>query len=128
MQENAKIKENEEYQYLQLIKDILDDGHKETTRNGTTFSLFGRTMRFSLKDNKIPILTTFIICFCLPVRLLIITKIHNVLTLYTHFHIYFFTHFIIMNNKIRHFIIIYIFTHVNLNCGKFKRYIFQLFF
>jgi len=36
----------------------LEDGNKETTRNGTTFSLFGRTMRFSLKDNKIPILTT----------------------------------------------------------------------
>ena len=58
MQENTEIQKSEEYQYLQLIKDILEDGNKETTRNGTTFSLFGRTMRFSLKDNKIPILTT----------------------------------------------------------------------
>jgi len=58
MQANTEIKKSEEYQYLQLIKDILEDGNKETTRNGTTFSLFGRTMRFSLKDNKIPILTT----------------------------------------------------------------------
>ena len=49
---------HEEYQYLHLIKDILEDGHRETTRNGTTISLFGRSMRFSLKDNKIPILTT----------------------------------------------------------------------
>ena len=55
----AETKEkHEEYQYLRLIKDILEDGHKETTRNGTTFSLFGRSMRFSLKNNKIPILTT----------------------------------------------------------------------
>ena len=58
MQENTEIQKSEEYQYLQLIKDILENGNKETTRNGTTFSLFGRTMRFSLKDNKIPILTT----------------------------------------------------------------------
>ena len=54
-QENQETKEtketkekHEEYQYLRLIKDILEDGHKETTRNGTTFSLFGRSMRFSL--------------------------------------------------------------------------------
>ena len=55
----AETKEkHEEYQYLRLIKDILEDGHKETTRNGTTISLFGRSMWFSLKNNKIPILTT----------------------------------------------------------------------
>ena len=57
--EKSEIKEkHEEYQYLRLIKEILEDGHKETTRNGTTLSLFGKSMRFSLKDNKIPILTT----------------------------------------------------------------------
>jgi len=48
----------EEQQYLDLIKDILDNGTWETGRNGRTKSVFGRSMRFSLADGKIPILTT----------------------------------------------------------------------
>lgn len=48
----------EEQQYLDLIKNILDNGFMEEGRNGNTKSLFGASMRFSLQDSKIPILTT----------------------------------------------------------------------
>jgi thymidylate synthase len=47
-----------EYQYLNLIKRIIDHGTLETGRNGNTYSLFGNTMRFSLADGTIPFLTT----------------------------------------------------------------------
>jgi thymidylate synthase len=49
---------HEEYQYLNLIENILENGVWEEGRNGKTKSIFGETMRFSLKDGKIPILTT----------------------------------------------------------------------
>lgn len=49
---------HEEYQYLNLLKNILENGSWEEGRNGKTKSIFGQTMRFSLKDGKIPILTT----------------------------------------------------------------------
>ena len=49
---------HEEQQYLNLIKNILDNGTWEEGRNGKTKSIFGNMMRFSLKDGKIPILTT----------------------------------------------------------------------
>jgi thymidylate synthase len=48
----------EEDQYLNLIKNILDNGTWENGRNGRTKSIFGHSMRFSLANNKIPILTT----------------------------------------------------------------------
>jgi thymidylate synthase len=48
----------EEMQYINLVRDILNKGHTEVGRNGTTISLFGSSMRFSLKDGRIPILTT----------------------------------------------------------------------
>jgi thymidylate synthase len=48
----------EEQQYLDLIKDILDNGTWEEGRNGRTKSIFGNSMRFSLANGKIPILTT----------------------------------------------------------------------
>ena len=48
----------EEKQYLDLIKNVLENGFKEEGRNGNTISLFGSSMRFSLQDDKIPILTT----------------------------------------------------------------------
>jgi thymidylate synthase len=48
----------EEMQYLNLIKNILENGTTETGRNGNTISIFGGSMRFSLSNNKIPILTT----------------------------------------------------------------------
>jgi len=47
-----------ESQYTQLIKDILEKGSMESGRNGLTKSLFGYSMRFSLKDGSLPLLTT----------------------------------------------------------------------
>ena len=49
---------HEEYQYLDLIKRIINEGSKEKGRNGNTLSVFGNMMRFSLKNNIIPLLTT----------------------------------------------------------------------
>jgi len=51
-------KPNEEYQYISLLKKIIDEGYWEEGRNGRTKSLFGQSMRFSLKNGKIPILTS----------------------------------------------------------------------
>lgn len=48
----------EEQQYLDLIKDILSRGTWEEGRNGKTKSIFGHSMRFSLANGQIPILTT----------------------------------------------------------------------
>jgi len=51
-------KNNEELQYITLVNTILSKGNFETTRNSNTLSVFGASMRFSLENNKIPILTT----------------------------------------------------------------------
>jgi thymidylate synthase len=48
----------EEYQYINLIQDILERGTWEEGRNGRTKSIFGSSMRFSLENGQIPILTT----------------------------------------------------------------------
>ena len=56
--DNTSVPNSEEYQYLNLIQNILDNGTWETGRNGRTKSIFGNSMRFSLADGKIPILTT----------------------------------------------------------------------
>lgn len=50
--------EHEEYQYLNLLHDILEHGVMEKGRNGNTKSVFGSSMYFSLENGKIPILTT----------------------------------------------------------------------
>ena len=50
--------EKEEEQYIQLIKDILKEGIHDNGRNGNNFSIFGSSMIFSLKNNKIPLLTS----------------------------------------------------------------------
>ena len=55
---NIKKFEHEEYQYLNIIHHILENCFWEDGRNGKTKSIFGHSMRFSLKDGKIPILTT----------------------------------------------------------------------
>jgi thymidylate synthase len=55
---NIKRFQHEEYQYLNLLENILENGVWEEGRNGRTKSIFGHSMRFSLKDGKIPILTT----------------------------------------------------------------------
>ena len=49
---------SEEVQYLDLIKNILDNGSEELSRNGKVLSIFGNSMRFTLKNNVIPLLTT----------------------------------------------------------------------
>lgn len=49
---------HEEQQYLDLIRTIIDKGSNETGRNGNVRVHIGASMRFSLKDNKIPFLTT----------------------------------------------------------------------
>ena len=48
----------EEHQYLDLIKTILENGSDEEGRNGKVRVHIGASMRFSLKNNKIPFLTT----------------------------------------------------------------------
>ena len=52
--------QHEEYQYLNLIKHILADGEFRPDRTGTgTVSLFAPPqLRFSLRDNVFPLLTT----------------------------------------------------------------------
>ena len=55
---NVRKYSHEEYQYLNNIENILENGTWEEGRNGRTKSVFGSSMRFSLKDGKIPILTT----------------------------------------------------------------------
>jgi thymidylate synthase len=55
---NIQKYKHEEYQYLNVLENILENGFWEEGRNGKTKSIFGQTMRFSLKDGKIPILTT----------------------------------------------------------------------
>jgi thymidylate synthase len=47
-----------DFTYIQLVKQIIEEGYEETGRNGKTKELFGASMRFSLSQNKIPLLTT----------------------------------------------------------------------
>lgn len=55
---NIAKNSHEEYQYLRLLENILENGTWEHGRNGKTKSLFGQSMRFSLQNGQIPILTT----------------------------------------------------------------------
>jgi thymidylate synthase len=48
----------EELQYLQCIRDIDARGFDEDGRNGSTRALFGYSMRFSLTQGQLPLLTT----------------------------------------------------------------------
>ena len=47
-----------ECQYINLVKEIINNGTEETGRNGEVKSIFGYSMRFSLKDGELPLLTT----------------------------------------------------------------------
>lgn len=50
---------HEEHQYLDLIREVISSGVDRADRTGTgTRSVFGRTMRFSLRDGTLPLLTT----------------------------------------------------------------------
>lgn len=49
----------EEMQYLDLCRDIIENGTKRGDRTGTgTLSKFGVQMRYSLRDNTLPLITT----------------------------------------------------------------------
>eukprot|EP00543_Licmophora_paradoxa_P013891 CAMPEP_0202476714 /NCGR_PEP_ID=MMETSP1360-20130828/93566_1 /ASSEMBLY_ACC=CAM_ASM_000848 /TAXON_ID=515479 /ORGANISM="Licmophora paradoxa, Strain CCMP2313" /LENGTH=424 /DNA_ID=CAMNT_0049103929 /DNA_START=33 /DNA_END=1307 /DNA_ORIENTATION=+ len=49
----------EEMQYLEMCRDIINNGIKRGDRTGTgTLSKFGTQMRFSLRDGTLPLLTT----------------------------------------------------------------------
>ncbi len=56
VEENLK-EEKDERLYLDLLKELIEKGDYRETRNAKTFSLFGRTLKFDLKD-KYPLLTT----------------------------------------------------------------------
>jgi thymidylate synthase len=60
LNKNNKMNQSniEEHQYLDLIRDIINNGSIEEGRNGKTYTKFGNMMKFSLKNGKIPILTT----------------------------------------------------------------------
>ena len=50
---------HEEYQYLNLIEKILNEGIERGDRTGTgTLSIFGAQMRYSLRNDTFPLLTT----------------------------------------------------------------------
>src|SRR5579885_3208257 len=49
----------EEAKYLHLLYKVLEEGEDKQDRTGIgTKSIFGSTLRFSLKDNTLPLLTT----------------------------------------------------------------------
>jgi thymidylate synthase len=54
----SKLYNHEEDQYLQLIRDLIDENNIEESRSGKTICNIGSSMYFSLENNKIPILTT----------------------------------------------------------------------
>jgi thymidylate synthase len=49
---------HDEYQYMNLIRDILDEGVMEHGRNGNAKTVIGSAMHFDLTNGTIPILTT----------------------------------------------------------------------
>ena len=49
---------HEEYQYINLLRDIINHGIMQEGRNGNVLTTFGSAMHFSLENNTIPILTT----------------------------------------------------------------------
>jgi thymidylate synthase len=58
IQRFRKEKQHEEYKYLHLMQNILDNGNEKSDRTGTgTKSIFGTKLEFNLRDS-FPILTT----------------------------------------------------------------------
>jgi len=49
---------HQEYKYLSLIKHVLQRGELIKGRNGNVLSTFGYTMRYNLRNNTFPLLTT----------------------------------------------------------------------
>jgi thymidylate synthase len=56
--ESSNYYNKEEGQYNKIVNDILTNGSSDIGRNGNVLSLFGKTMRFSLSNNTMPILTS----------------------------------------------------------------------
>jgi len=57
--EKSKVSNLEEEQYLNLIRSILSKGNSRGDRTGTgTISIFGAQMRFDLRNDAFPLLTT----------------------------------------------------------------------
>ena len=54
----SKDNYHEEYQYLNLLKDLMEHGTLEEGRNGKTKRGVGSAMHFSLEGGKIPVFTT----------------------------------------------------------------------
>ena len=53
------VKKHEEYQYLDLIEELISTGNVKGNRTGTpTVGKFGRSMRFSLHNGEFPLFTT----------------------------------------------------------------------
>jgi thymidylate synthase len=58
-QNQNKTTDHPEYQYLNLLKEIMEKGEVRSDRTGTgTKSLFGVTMRYDLSNDTIPVMTT----------------------------------------------------------------------
>ena len=47
-----------ELQYLELLKNVKNNGNKKDTRNGITYSSFGYLLKFDISNNIYPLLTT----------------------------------------------------------------------
>ena len=48
----------EESQYINLIRQVLESGEWEDTRNGKTISIFGHMSKYNLNESTIPLLVT----------------------------------------------------------------------
>ncbi|KAK4887157.1 hypothetical protein RN001_003428 [Aquatica leii] len=56
---DTHVEKHEEHQYLNHIRNIITKGIKKSDRTGVgTYSIFGAQMRYSLRDNVFPLLTT----------------------------------------------------------------------
>lgn len=57
--EGDQVEKSDEYEYFRLVEEILGKGKFKPDRTGTgTYSLFGAQMRFNLRNDIIPLLTT----------------------------------------------------------------------
>jgi thymidylate synthase len=48
----------DEQQYLDLVRDVIENGTLEVGRNGSTLVKFGNMMKYDLKNGTLPVLTT----------------------------------------------------------------------
>jgi dihydrofolate reductase/thymidylate synthase len=59
IQRSRKEKQHEEYQYLHLVEDVIRSGYTQNDRTGVgTLTKIGAQMKFSLRNNTIPVYTT----------------------------------------------------------------------